>query len=180
MHGWPEAMLTAVHESGHATISRVFGLWGGAAQIYDTPNGVAGFAQSDFIEHLHRVWDKPRTPTAAIHCKIIIWASGAAAEREVCGVSREAEGDDEKIAWLLAFLPERSRREDRFRRFAGQLVRRHKRAIIRVASDLAIARQLRGSHIDLVVREETLGAPTSVLASRESGGLPDLGGNRPP
>jgi hypothetical protein len=40
-HQWPEAMLTAVHEAGHATISRVFGLWGGDAKIYDTPNGVA-------------------------------------------------------------------------------------------------------------------------------------------
>src|SRR3954470_835705 len=104
MHKWPEAMLTAIHESGVA--ARVFGLWGGGAQIYNTPNGVAGFARSECIERMHRVWDKPRTAAAAIHCKIIISASGAAAEREVCGVSREAEGDDEQIAWLLGFLPE--------------------------------------------------------------------------
>jgi hypothetical protein len=102
---------------------------------------------------MHRVWDKPRTAVAAIHTAIIICAAGAAAEQEVCKVYRYAAGDDNKIAWLLAFLPEGSRRGGRLRRLSRSLVKRHRQAIINVAANLAFARELSGDEIDALVRE---------------------------
>jgi hypothetical protein len=152
-NGWPDRMLTAIHESGHCVAARAFGLRGGGARIYNTPSGVSGFFESEYVEVMGRIWDKPRKPVAAIHCKIIIGAAGSAAEEEICGGSRDAIGDDEQIAFLLALLPEGSRREDRFCRFARRLVKRHREAIINVAADLALASELHGCQIDALVRE---------------------------
>ena len=114
---------------------------------------VSGFFESEYIEVMGRIWDKPRKPVAAIHCKIIICAAGSAAEEEICGGSRDAIGDDEQIAFLLALLPEGSRREQRLRRFARRLVKRHREAIINVAANLALASELHGRQIDALVRE---------------------------
>jgi hypothetical protein len=130
-------MFAAVHEAGHAVIARAFGVFGGRAGLKDTENGVAGFAATAAEDTLPTIWarrGKFRTPEAAIRAMIIIEASGAEAEELFYNLQHGDSGDRENIARLLALLPERSRREDRLRAFARQLVRRHKILIAVVAA----------------------------------------------
>jgi hypothetical protein len=94
---------------------------------------------------------KYRRPTSPIIAKIIIAAIGAEVEKYLYGWSRWDDWDREAIANLLTLLPEGLLREDRLRRFARQLVRRHYFIIVIVASFLEERLELTGAEIDALM-----------------------------
>lgn len=162
---------TAIHEAGHAVIGRALTmLCGGATIRVDEEAGEAGHAITEDPFQIMAAWEereKWREFGSVWTGRILTFMAGAEAEREILGGCQgedgETDGDDRyQIALMFhdsADEAEHVRLEARLRRFARQLVRRHRADIERVAAALEERETLTGEEIDALLPPTFMGRP---------------------
>lgn len=140
----------AVHEAGGAVVARMLGLTCGRATLvpdYEEPAEVAYFFEAvHAFEWRHHHSHRYRDDRAFWHGKIIATMAGAEAEREILGSCLEGNGHGRQqwdlVGDNLGYSDDWSKRAARLRRFARQLVKRHRSAILHFAKQLIAADQL--------------------------------------
>ena len=167
--------ITAIHEAGHAVIPRVLSIGcGGVTIIPDADSGGHSVIEGPWRtlwrwegqggpeirdnKLIYPPGSRPHgTYESALRGRILVFMAGWAAEVEILGECRGADGDDRyQIGLMLEELPipgGRSpaaweRYESRLRAKAHALVRRHRAAIERVAAALEERGSLTAEDID--------------------------------
>ena len=152
---------TAYHEAGHAVIGRVLGLTcGGATIVPDYDEGSAGHAVT-YVERSIENWHcRGRLRWVSMfRARILMLAAGRESEIECLGTSDNGVfGDADDLREISITLPEVLAEGDvpeevlaRLRVKARGLVRRHRRAIAKVAAALMRHSTLDAQQIDAIV-----------------------------
>jgi hypothetical protein len=161
-------MQTAVHEAGHAVIARVLALAAGGATIVPEPGhigrsdyhisaGHSAIADPWACLHQWEIRGKFRANDAEIRARVITMMAGLEAELEIRGDhDAGADGSDlYQIALMLEGLglseQDQGKLEQRLRRMANMLVRRHRGLIVHTAEELFDRRTLTAEELDDVV-----------------------------
>ena len=162
---------TAIHEAGHAVIGRLLKmLCGGASIIPNDDLGSAGNATiepADVIAHQWELRGKFREyPRSAMRGRILTAMAGREAEAAILGdVLGCDEADLETIeAMAEDVVDDLDRRpvvEARLRRFARQLVCRHRQDIERIAAALEERHALTGEEIDAMMPPGFMARPVT-------------------
>ena len=141
----------AVHEAGHAVISRALGLTSGYANLApdasDQRSGEALiFDALQCCRWNSRHPERNGNDTAFWDGTIIASMAGAEAEREIIGtcLGRCEHGtrSSDPISNDLGYEDDGAGRTARMRRFAQQLVKKHRAAILRFAEQLVAVDEL--------------------------------------
>jgi ATP-dependent Zn protease len=164
---------TAIHEAGHAVIGRVVGLrCGGATIVPDHEEGWAGNAIT-LDPHISIAEWEARGRwryDSIIRARIIVMMAAREAEIECLGQHCGGDGQDQsEIAChideakpsTVKSEADRDRFEERLRRQARRLVRRHRKVIELVAKALLKHRTLSARQIDTLVQPH-ISLPTRV------------------
>lgn len=160
---------TAIHEAGHAVVGRILTmLCGGASIRPDEEAGEAGHAITADPYAVTAAWEqreKWRNFGTVWTGRILTVMAGAEAEIEILGSSEGGDGDDRYQITLMLHesLDEtgHEHREARLRRFARQIVRRHRNDIERVAAALEVHETLAGEEIDALLPPTFMSRPVS-------------------
>jgi ATP-dependent Zn protease len=114
-----EEWRTAVHESGHAVVSRVLGFLCGKVSIKpDYREGTAGYGIIEDPYLALDTWEQRgkyhRSLEAAFRARILTYMAGREAEEEVLGRCQGGDSDDQfQIALMLEQIYREERREER-------------------------------------------------------------------
>ena len=139
----------AVHEAGHAVIARALGLTSGYTNL--SPGCGEQISGDAFIHDALQSWswncrhpERNGNDGAFWRGTIIARMAGAEAEREIIGSCLGRCGDDRRLPGLIrdGLGYEQPEGAVRMRRFARQLVKRHREAILRFADQLVAAAEL--------------------------------------
>ena len=147
---------TAVHEVGHAIIGRVLGMTCGHVTI-EADHNSAGHSITADPYAIQGHWEergKFRNMTSVFHGRILTLMAGAEAETEIIGKCTGGRDGDDR--YQIALMLEHAQREDdafeqRLRRMARMLVRRHRPLIERLARDLMKAGKLSADQADAIM-----------------------------
>ena len=154
---------TAIHEAGHAVIGRVLDLpCGYATIIADDDSAGHAITHDQWVTLGH--WEDHcgkyhRDEPTALRARIIVLMAGAEAERELLGQCAGGDGQDRRQITFMGdtlmdtFSPAWDRWETRLRRQTVRLVRRHRKAIERVATALVEKETLAATEIDALMDE---------------------------
>ena len=150
----------AIHEAGHAVISRVLGMTcGGASILHNSDEGEEG--HSVCADPYLTDWDwqergKFREFGSILVGRILSHMAGAESERSILRVEPAGDGYDREQITLMAFAAgfqdDWDSWEPRMRRHCGALVKRHRAAIVRVADALERGGTLTDAQIDQLLR----------------------------
>lgn len=147
---------TAVHEAGHAVIGRALSVPCGQASVIADNDSTGHSLQADPWAVLYR-WElmgRERPFRSALCARALILMAGAEAEIAILGECRGGDGDDRvEAARAIAEADEsigEQHTEARLRRFARQLVTRHRPTIEAVAAKLAEVGSMSKEALDAV------------------------------
>jgi hypothetical protein len=139
----------AVHAAGHAVVARVLGLSGGRPSL--VPDFEEETAGVDYMLDVLQAWEwshlhPNRNQRAFWHGKIIAHMAGSEAECEIIGSCAGGDKHDRRrcdlIAGDLKYSDDWPKRAVRLRRFARQLAKRHRSAVVSFANQLIAADEL--------------------------------------
>jgi hypothetical protein len=141
----------AVHEAGRAVVSRALGLTSGYANLvpdYEEPSPGTAFIfdalQASEWNRLHP--ERHGNDGAFWRGRIIATMAGAEAELEIIGICAGSGGHEreqcDSTGEDLGYSGDWPQRAVRMRRFARQLVKRHRGTILRFAEQLIAADEL--------------------------------------
>lgn len=157
----------AIHEAGHAVIGRVVTMLCGGASIVADEDSAGHSITADPYAVMMK-WEereKWRGPASVWRGHIICTAAGAEAENEIMGDHLGGDGDDRyQIALMLGAIADEGdhdRLESRLRRFARQLVRKHRADIEKVADALEGHGTLTADEIDALLPPTFMSRPVT-------------------
>jgi len=167
---------TAIHEAGHAVIARILGLVCGKVTI--KASGTSGYGIIAAPEFVCDCWEqrgKNRPIQAAFRGRILAYMAGREAEVELLGQCQGGDNDDQsRIGLMLEDLypgewDQQDKFERRLRRFARNLVRRHRPKIEVLSRALIEQRTMSDKRVRLAA-----GVATTLAPPLTEGGLPSL------
>ena len=134
----------AVHEAGHAVIARALGVSSGYANLSDDRSEQRSGEAFILEAMLALEWNRRGMGGAFRRGSIIASMAGTEAERQIIGSSLRRYHQDGRSSELDFDVPgcEDDQRAERLRRFARQLVKRHRNAILSFAEQLVAAADL--------------------------------------
>ena len=151
---------TAIHEAGHAVISRVLGLPSGGTTIRsDGDSAGHGIVPDPYaIQARWELEGKHREFATVMRARILSYMAGREAEKECLGICAGGDDNDRyQIDLMLADIlqpgSDAARVEGRMRLMARQLVRQHRVKIERVAALLLKCGELSAEQIDVAMKQ---------------------------
>jgi hypothetical protein len=159
---------TAIHEAGHAVIGRVLRFpCGPASIVVDVEENEAGHAMTGdqwetwtkwYVDDAHDFYKRGKLMRSIYRGRILVFMSGAEAEKVFFGKCRGGDGDDQYRIMCMAddgdaeFTPELwARYEPRMRKQTRRLIRYHRDKIEHVADALLKHETLQGAEIDAIL-----------------------------